>query len=49
MASSEVNRYYQAGANSVMMKPNAQLEVGVICKHGFELVQLPPVVVELSP
>ena len=49
MASSEVVRYYQAGANSVMMKPNALQEIEVFCKHWFELVQLPPVVVALSP
>ncbi|GAB3225807.1 response regulator [Spirosoma arcticum] len=44
----EITRYYQAGANSVMMKPNALQEIEVFCKHWFELVQLPPVDVEPS-
>ena len=37
----EVTRYYQAGANSVMLKPNALQRVEVFCKHWFESVQLP--------
>ena len=44
----EVTRYYRAGANSVMLKPNELQSVEVFCKHWFELVQLPPVDVELS-
>ena len=37
----DVTRYYQAGANSVMLKPNALQGVEAFCKHWFELVQLP--------
>jgi CheY-like chemotaxis protein len=48
MSAREVTRYYQAGANSVMLKPNALQSVEAFCKHWFELVQLPPVDVVLS-
>ena len=44
MSEIEVTRYYQAGANSVMLKPNALLSVEAFCKHWFELVQLPQLV-----
>lgn len=44
MADSEVTRYYQAGANSVMLKPNALQSVEAFCKHWFDLVQLPQLV-----
>ncbi len=37
----EVTRYYQAGANSVMLKANAIEGVAAFCKHWFEVVQLP--------
>jgi len=46
MSDSEVTRYYQAGANSVMLKPNALHSVEAFCKHWFELVQLPQLVAE---
>ena len=44
MSDIEVTRYYQAGANSVMLKPNALHSVEAFCKHWFELVQLPQLV-----
>lgn len=44
MSESEVTRYYRAGANSVMLKPNALQSVEAFCKHWFELVQLPQLV-----
>lgn len=46
MSESEVTRYYRAGANSVMLKPNALQSVEAFCKHWFELVQLPQLVAE---
>lgn len=49
MADNEVTRYYQAGANSVMLKPNALQSVEAFCKHWFELVQLPQLVAAGHP
>ena len=46
IADGEVSRFYQAGANSVMLKPDALQSVEVFCKHWFELVQLPGLVAE---
>ena len=40
----EITRYYQVGANSVMLKPNALQGMETFCKHWFELVQLPQLV-----
>ncbi|HLL94313.1 MAG TPA: response regulator [Spirosoma sp.] len=46
MSDSEVTHYYEAGANSVMLKPNALHSVEAFCKHWFEVVQLPQLVLE---
>lgn len=37
----EVTHYYEAGANAVMLKPNALQSVEAFCKHWFEIVRLP--------
>ena len=46
MSDDEITRYYEAGANAVMLKPNALRSVESFCKHWFELVQLPQIVSE---
>ena len=46
MSESQVTRYYQAGANSVMFKANALQWVQTFCQHWFELVRLPQLVAE---
>lgn len=42
ISGSEVTRYYQAGANSLMLKQDAMQDVEAFCHHWFKLVQLPP-------
>jgi CheY-like chemotaxis protein len=44
MSDSEVTHYYQAGANTVLLKEKALKSVDAFCKHWFELVQLPELV-----
>ena len=37
----EVRRYYQAGANSLLLKQDALQDAETFCRHWFQLVQLP--------
>ena len=41
ISESEVTRYYQAGANSLMLKQDAMQDLGAFCHHWFKMVQLP--------
>lgn len=37
----EVTRYYRAGANSLLLKQDAFLDIETFCRHWFKLVLLP--------
>ncbi len=44
MSSSDVFRYYKAGANAVMLKESALKDVESFCHYWFSMVQLPKAV-----
>lgn len=41
ISDAEVTRFYQAGANSLMLKQNALQDIESFCHHWFNLVKLP--------
>lgn len=41
ISDSEIMRYYQAGANSLMLKEDAMQNLEAFCYHWFKMVQLP--------
>lgn len=43
ISDNEVTRYYQAGANSLMLKQEALQDIETFCRHWFKLVQLPSI------
>lgn len=44
ISDSEIKRYYQAGANSLLLKHDAYQDMETFCRHWFKLVQLPQMV-----
>ncbi|SFF39608.1 response regulator [Spirosoma endophyticum] len=45
----EVRRYYQAGANSLLLKQDALQDAETFCRHWFQLVLLPQSVLSGPP